>query len=133
VTSGVAAFSAPHDGWLYNLHFADKIVPLVTGAVPDKSRSSADAKAHPGRDEIIGWAYQRAGGGRSFGFTGCDLHKNWGIEAQRRLVVNGILWTAGLEVPANGAKVEIAPEDLTKNFDAKPAPAAAKTAPSSAK
>jgi hypothetical protein len=128
ITSGVGAFSAPLDGWLYNLHFAPGALPLVQGTVPDKSRTSADAKTHAGREETIGWASQRAGGGRSFGFTGCDLHRNWGVEGQRRLVVNGILWTAGLEVPAAGAKVELAADDLQRNLDDKPAPAPKKKA-----
>lgn len=136
ITRGVARFAAPGDGWLYNLHFSPAgVTPLVAGAVPDKSRSSADAKTHLGRDEVIGWAFERTGGGRSFGFTGCDLHRNWGIEAQRRLVTNGILWAAGLEVPTAGAAVPLHEEDLKKFMDDKPAaPAKAvkKTEPAAA-
>ena len=117
---GVAPFSAPKDGWLYNLHFAEKNVsPVLTGTVPDNSRSTADAKSHAGRAEVIAWAYERPNGGRSFGFTGCDLHKNWEVEAQRRLVVNGILWSAKVNVPANGAPVTIDAADLTSNMDRK--------------
>jgi len=124
IMRGVQPFSAPLDGWLYNLHFAPKgVTPLVVGAVPDKARTSADAKAHAGRDEVIGWAFERAEGGRSFGFTGADWHANWAVESQRRLIVNGILWTAGLDVPAAGASVPIRPEELTRNWDDKPKPA----------
>lgn len=120
VLNGVAPFSAPKDGWLYNLHFAAKnVTPLLTGAVPDKSRGTDDAKSHAGRAEVIAWAHERADGGRSFGFTGCDLHKNWEIEAQRRLVVNGILWSAGVNVPAAGAPVKIDAADLASNMDRK--------------
>ena len=97
--------------------------PIIVGQVPDKSRSSADAKEHNGRDEVIAWAQQRAGGGRGFGFTGADLHKSWGYESQRKLVVNGILWSAGLEVPKDGAKTTFAEEDLNKNLDKKATPA----------
>ncbi len=123
ILRGVTPFSAPLDGWLYNLHFDEKATPLLTGQVPDKNRSTADAKAHAGRDEVVAWAYERASGGRSFAFTGCDLHRNWGVESQRRFVINGILWAAGLDVPANGAKVPLESGDLTKWFDDKPAPA----------
>ena len=129
---GVEPFAAPLDGWLYNLHFAEKgITPLLTGAVPDKSRTTADAKAHTGRAETIAWAYDRPNGGRSFAFTGCDLHKNWQVESQRRFVVNGILWTAKLEVPATGAPVPMQPSDLARNLDAKqpPKPPASPTPP----
>ena len=45
-------------------------------------------------------------GGRSFGFTGGHFHHNWANENFRRLVTNGILWTAKIEVPTGGAKVE---------------------------
>ena len=120
---GVQSFAAPLDGWLYNLHFADHgVTPLLSGAVPDKSRTTPDAQAHTGRAETIGWAYERPDGGRSFAFTGCDLHRNWQVESQRRLVVNGILWTAKLEVPEAGAKVEFNPAELAKNLDDKPKP-----------
>ncbi len=120
ILRGVGTITAPKDGWLYNLHFADKnVTPLLTGPVPDTSRSSADSKAHAGRAEVIAWAHERAGGGRAFGFTGCDLHKNWGVENQRRLVVNGILWSAKLPVPKEGATVKCEDADLTANFDFK--------------
>jgi Trehalose utilisation len=126
ITRGVKPFAAPLDGWLYNLHFAPGAIPLVSGQVPDKMRTTADAKANAGRAETIGWAFERADGGRSFAFTGCDLHRNWQVESQRRLVTNGILWAAKIDVPADGANVAMATADLAKNLDAKPAPAAAK-------
>jgi hypothetical protein len=120
ITQGLKPFTAPYDGWLYNLHFADKgVTPLIAGAVPDKSRSTADAKAHMGRNEVVGWAFDRPDGGRSFGYTGCDLHKDWDVESQRRLVVNGIVWSAKLELPKEGAKVDMKPEDITSNMDRK--------------
>ena len=132
VLRGVKPFAAPGDGWLYNLHFADKgFTPLLVGQVPDKSRSSADAKQHNGRDEVIAWAGERAKGGRGFGFTGADLHKSWSYESQRKLVVNGILWAAGLEVPKDGAATTFAEADLDRNLDKKAAPAA-KAAPKKA-
>ena len=123
ITSGVTPFSAPGDGWLYNLHYLSGAVPVIAGKVPDKARTTADAKAHAGRDETIGWAYERKDGGRSFAFTGADWHTNWRVEAQRKLVVNGILWSAKLEVPEGGAPVAFDHADITKNWDYKPKPA----------
>ncbi len=128
VTRGVKPFAAPGDGWLYNLHFADKgVVPLLVGAVPDKSRSTADAKKYNGRDEVIAWAYARPDGGRGFSFTGADLHKSWEYESQRTLVLNGILWAAHVAVPADGVKANFDPASLDRNLDDKrtSAPAAA--------
>jgi hypothetical protein len=134
ITRGLTPFAAPLDGWLFNLHFAPGAVPLVSGAVPDKMRTTADAKAHAGRAEVVAWAYERANGGRSFAFTGCDLHRNWLVESQRRLVTNGILWSAKMEIPASGAAVPMTPAQLKENMDAKAAPkAAVKPAPAEAK
>jgi hypothetical protein len=53
------------------------------------------------------------------GFTGCDLHANWGDANQRLLVLNGILWAAKLDVPANGLASDVTPEALKKNWDRK--------------
>ncbi len=126
---GVKPFALKGDGWLYNLHFADKgVTPLLAGAVPDKTRTTPDAKSHVGRKEVMAWAFERPGGGRGFAFTGCDLHKNWEAESQRKLVINGILWAAGLNVPEDGAKVPFKTEDLQRNLDTKtPPPAKATT------
>ena len=119
VLNGVAPFAAPNDGWLYNLHFAENVTPILSGAVPDKSRSTEDAKAHNGRAETVAWAYERPKGGRSFVFTGAHEHKYWRLESQRRMVANAVLWTANLSVPESGAAVEMDPADLAKNLDDK--------------
>ena len=134
VTRGVTPFAAPGDGWLYNMHFAEKgVVPLLVGAVPDKSRSTADAKKYPGRDEVIAWAYTRRDGGRGFSFTGADLHKSWEYPSQRTLVLNGILWSARLPVPEGGAKATFDPASLERNLDDKRAAAEAAAAAAAAK
>lgn len=120
ILAGVTTFNAPKDGWLFNLHFANKgVTPLLTGQVPDKGRSTADAKAHAGRDEVIAWAYERPDGARSVGFTGADLHSSWHIDSQRRFMTNAILWTAKLAVPKGGAPVACAEDDFTANMDRK--------------
>jgi hypothetical protein len=119
VTRGLEPFELQKDGWLYNLHFAQTgVTPLLAAQMPDASRKTRDARSHIGRAETVAWAYERPNGGRSVGFTGCDLHGNWGIPAQRRLLLNALLWTAKLPVPATGADVS-APVDLRKNLDRK--------------
>ncbi len=118
--TGVSAFDAPKDGWLYNLHFNDKgVTPLLIGQVPNKGRSTADAKAHNGRDEVIAWAYERPNGARSVGFTGADLHSSWHIDSQRRFALNAILWAAKVNLPAGGAAIAADEADFTANMDRK--------------
>jgi type 1 glutamine amidotransferase len=134
VTRGVKPFAAPADGWLYNLLFAPGVVPLLIGAVPDKSRSTADAKKHNGRAEVIAWAYERPGGaGRGFGLTGADLHASWAYPSQRTLVLNGILWAARVPVSAGGVQVALDSAQLELNLDDKRAAAAEAAAKAEAK
>jgi hypothetical protein len=62
----------------------------------------------------IGWVYERRNvkGGRSFGFVGGHFHDNFGIRAFRRAVVNGILWTAHVDIPEKGAPISLTPKDM---------------------
>jgi hypothetical protein len=120
ILDGVQSFFVKGDGWLYNMHLSPGAIPLMTGSVPESSRSTPDAKQHSGRPEVMAWAYERRTGARSFSFTGCDLHQNWASENQRRLIVNGILWTAKIDSPKGGARVVIHPEDLTSFLENKP-------------
>ena len=115
ITRGVAPFTE-NDGFIYKLKFVEEmkgITPLL--------RTSPPKTPLKGTDDIVSWAYLRPDGGRSFVFTGCHLHASWGIEGMRKFVANGILWSAGLEVPAGGAPVALDAEELKKNLDPLPA------------
>jgi type 1 glutamine amidotransferase len=67
-----------------------------------------------GKDYTIGWIYERPGsrGGRSFGFVGGHFHANFGAKPFRQALVNGILWTAHVEVPEGGAPCALTPSDM---------------------
>jgi len=121
ITRGVEPFSI-QDEWYYNIRFEPDmkgITPILKATPPDNTRGTPEAKKHPGREEVLAWAFERANGGRSFGFTGAHFHKNWGDPNFRRLVVNAILWAAKINVPKDGAKVDLDPADLKKNLDRK--------------
>jgi type 1 glutamine amidotransferase len=121
ITRGVKPFDI-RDEWYFNIRFAPEsknVVPILKAVPPDNTRGTAAAKEHPGRSEIVAWAFERDKGGRSFGFTGGHYHKNWGDENFRRLVTNAILWTAGALIPKDGARVELDPAELNKNLDRK--------------
>jgi type 1 glutamine amidotransferase len=121
VTRGINPFTI-RDEWYYNMRWADRsdgISYILKATPPDSTRRTASTKEHPGREEIEAWTFDRPDGGRSFGFTGGHYHKNWGDENFRRLVTNAILWTAKIEVPSVGAKVDLDPADLNKNLDDK--------------
>ncbi len=120
-TRGVQPFDIK-DEWYFNIRFvpeSKEVTPILKATPPDNVRGTPAAREHPGREEVVAWAFERPNGGRSFGFTGGHFHKNWGDENFRRLVVNAILWTAHVEVPKDGAPVELDPADLNKNLDRK--------------
>ena len=65
-----------------------------------------------GQDETVAWAWQRADGGRAFGYTGGHFHSNWIRIEYRRLMAHGVLWTLNLPVPEQGLQVQVTAEDL---------------------
>ena len=54
--------------------------------------------------QTVSWAYEREDGGRGFVMGGVDFHVNMQHEDHRRFLLNGIVWAAGLEVPAEGVQ-----------------------------
>jgi hypothetical protein len=128
ITRGVKPFTL-NDEWYFNMKFVDSmkgVTPILQAIPSDETRKSRstpteDVTKHLGekRLETLAWAYDRADGGRGFGFTGAHFHRNWGDEDFRRTIVNAVLWSAKVEVPKDGAKVDFDPADLNKNLDKK--------------
>jgi type 1 glutamine amidotransferase len=56
--------------------------------------------------EPVAWCVERPDGGRGFGIVMPHFYKNWRNDDLRRFILNGIVWTAKLEVPAGGVKTE---------------------------
>ena len=52
--------------------------------------------------EVVAWGIQRKDGGRGVGVVVPHFYKNWTNDDLRRLVMNAVVWTAGLDVPADG-------------------------------
>lgn len=61
---------------------------------------------------IVGWAFERSNGGRSFGTTLGHFYRNFQREPFRRMVLNSILWTANVDVPEQGARVDLPVKEL---------------------
>jgi len=110
VTRGVQPWDIT-DGWLNEIHFVDGmrgVTPLVW------SSRKQGGSSEGGAADVVAWTYDRPGGGRSFCFTGLDAHAAWSVPGVRQLMVNGILWSAGLSVPPEGAPCA-ADETVLKN------------------
>jgi type 1 glutamine amidotransferase len=90
-------------GWQpYEIEDEYYLDPIIKQAKP-----LLQVQERKGKDVIVGWMFKRADGGRSFATTLGHPYKNFQIEAFRRMIVNAILWTAHLEVPRDGAPVNI--------------------------
>lgn len=76
--------------------------PTLKGAQP-----LLEVKERKGTDVIVGWTYERPDKSRSFGTTLGHPYKNFQDDSFRRMIVNGILWSARVDVPAAGAPVDI--------------------------
>lgn len=97
VTRGVKPFQIEEE-YYYDLRF-----------LPDDQRFSPIVKVpglekeHPDGD-IVAWAIQREDGGRGFGTSLGHFYGNWKNDDYRKLMLNAIAWTAGLEVPETGVE-----------------------------
>lgn len=107
-----------------DVHVADRQHPIAAGIddlrVTDefyfRLKFAAQGTIRPlfqatieGAAETVGWAYERPDGGRSFGFSGLDAHRNWRHVAYRRLAAQAVLWTLQLPVPPAGLPVDVPP------------------------
>lgn len=81
--------------------------PVISKAAKQQWRARVNDK-----DLTVAWTYERPGGGRSFGTTLGHFFDTFKNESFRRAIVNGILWSAQVEVPVEGARVELSDEDL---------------------
>ncbi len=88
------------DEFYLNLKFLPEARPVLKVRVGDKSQT-------------VAWVYERPGsnGGRSYGNTLGHFHQLFLREPFRRMIVNGILWTAHYEVPREGAPCVLAAEE----------------------
>lgn len=88
-------------------HPERKVTPILrTEITPKFGDAKKQAANPPARGEhTVGWTFERADGGRAFGFTGVHYVKNLEEPNLRQLLVNAIAWTAKIEVPATGIAV----------------------------
>jgi type 1 glutamine amidotransferase len=128
ITRGVKPF-AIDDEWYYHMRFVEdmkNVTPILTAVPPDSTRKGKDdphggnptVRARMGMPEHVAWAYERPGGGRGFGFTGGHWHWSWAHNDFRKLVLNGLVWIAGAEVPPDGVPSKTPSlEELEANQD----------------
>lgn len=126
VSRGWRAFSLPEEPY-YNNYFGageNRLAPNVTAIATSQLPPEAPKR------EVVAWAVERADSGRGFGIVMPHFYKNWANDDLRRLILNGIVWTAKIDVPANG--VNTAQPDLgafqPESIEPQPRPATPKQA-----
>ncbi len=129
VARGVGGKVECLDELYYNMRFVkerEKVLDLVT-AVPTRERMrryinlwNKHGVEGLGKRQTVMWGYERDNGGRGAGFTGGHYHHCWALDGFRTVVLNAIVWTAGMEVPEGGVKSDPLTEDaLNANLDDK--------------
>ena len=73
------------------------VTVLATSMLPPESPKS----------ERVAWCVERADGGRGFGIVMPHFFRNWKMDDLRRFILNGIVWTAKLDVPAGGVQTAL--------------------------
>ncbi len=128
VTRGLKPFEID-DEWYYHMRFRENmegVTPILTAVPPDSTRERPDGahsnnptvRARKGMPEHVAWAAERPDGGRGFGFTGGHWHWSWANDSFRTVVLNGIAWIAGLEIPPDGVPSKTPTlEELEANQD----------------
>lgn len=116
-----------HDEWYFHIRFPEPVVakPLMQ-ATPTRAlikryiHWNDSAEPELGKPQTMMWGLQRPDGGRGVGFTGGHWHRNWAIDDFRKLVLNAIVWVAGMEVPEGGVKSNpLTEKDLNTALDHK--------------
>ncbi len=119
VNRGVTEFQI-EDEWYYHLRFPSygDISPVLQTVPPaDSLGEDGPRSGNPsvrkalanGDPQTLAWTKTGPNGQRGFGFTGGHFHYNWNNESYRKIVLNGIAWTAGVEIPENGIQSTITP------------------------
>jgi type 1 glutamine amidotransferase len=131
ITNGVGPLSM-NDEWYYHMRFRENmegVTPILSDLPPADTLKRKDgphsnnpfvraAVLERKEPQHLAWAYERPDGGRGFGFTGGHYHWSWGHDDFRKLILNAIVWTAGIDVPANGVPSKTPTvEELQANQD----------------
>jgi type 1 glutamine amidotransferase len=122
VNRGWQEFTLHDEPYINNYFGSDGNRPAANVTVLATSMLPPDAP----RAEAVAWCVQRADTGRGFGIVMPHFFRNWADADLRRLILNGIVWTARLEVPADG--VQTTPPELAAFAPESVEPAASKAA-----
>jgi type 1 glutamine amidotransferase len=125
ISRGVSSFQLK-DEFYYQLRFREneaRLKPILR--VPALSSTP--------ENQVVAWAVERKDGGRGFGTTTGHYFNNWRNDNYRKLILNAIVWTAGVAVPEGGViSSYINEEEVNQALMERPIPTLLVTGDSSA-
>lgn len=101
VSRGLAPF-AYLDEFYPTLRWQDGVQPILEARLHVEFRDGKDLVIGEPVTSTVAWVYERAGGGRAFGYTGGHYLTAFDQPTVRKMILNAIAWTARIEVPAAG-------------------------------
>ena len=125
VTRGVDPFEVEEE-FYYHLRLRGDVTPVLQALPPadslgaDGPRSGNPAVRKALADKLpqtLAWVVDNSNKSRGFGFTGGHFHHHWANPEFRQLVLNAIVWTAGVEVPAGGVTSKAAATPAYQTID----------------
>ena len=90
-----------HDEPYINNYFGKDGNRLAPGAV---ALATSMLPPEAPQRETVAWVIERQDGGRGLGIVMPHFYRNWANDDLRRFIMNGIVWTAKLDVPAAGVQ-----------------------------
>lgn len=102
ILRGWSAFTVHDEPYIRNYFGKDDNRPEDGVTVLATSMLPPDA---PQR-EAVAWCVERPDGGRGVGVVMPHFYENWANDDLRRLILNGVVWSAGVDPPAEGVSSE---------------------------
>lgn len=104
ITNGVTNFAYP-DEFYPTIDFGNNAgnTPILTAPIHVQGRGRERVFEEPSKTRVVAWAHERAGGGRSFSYSGLHYLDSFDEPQVRKMVLNAIMWSAGMDVPTAGA------------------------------
>lgn len=81
-----------------------KLTPILKTVLHPQYRDGKPVIEDAAETVNVAWAFERNGGGRSFGYSGVHYLQTLDQPEARRMLLGAIFWTAGLEVPEGGVR-----------------------------
>ena len=109
VSRGVPAFTY-FDEFYPTLRFRNSglgVTPILQGKLHVQARDGKPVIIGAAGVRTVAWAFEREGGGRSFGFTGAHYMAALDEPAIRKMLLNAIFWTADIDVPMQGVRIAL--------------------------